>query len=218
MTKALFLGNSYTFCNRMPWIVEKLAESGGKELHVEMVTEGGVTFEWHFNNPDSMEAIKEAKWDFIVLQNHSLGPTENREDMDKYGLLLGEEVKKSGAQAVLFMTWARQHIPEMQEEITDAYCSLAEKIGAKVAPVGIAWKNAFSAKPDLVLHTSDKSHPNPMGSYLAACVFFAAFYNESPEGLTGKIEIDGEEIICLSDDEARFFQSIAWEVFSGLIG
>lgn len=51
MLKALFIGNSYTYCNNMPWIVSKLADSADvpKTLEVEMVSQGGVTLEWHFN-------------------------------------------------------------------------------------------------------------------------------------------------------------------------
>jgi hypothetical protein len=195
----------------MPWIVSGLVESSGKTLDVDMVTKGGVSFEWHFNNQETLDAIAETDWDFVVLQNNSLGPIQSRKEMHKYGTALNDKVRERGAQTILYMTWARQHIPEMQEGITEAYLSLARKISARVAPVGIAWRNAFDADTDLTLHTSDKSHPNPMGSYLAACVFYSTFYNESPEGLTGNIVIDEGKTIDLTDDRAKFLQTIAWE-------
>jgi len=40
----LFIGNSYTYCN------------------------GGKTLEWHWYNPDTLDAIGERKWDTIVLR------------------------------------------------------------------------------------------------------------------------------------------------------
>jgi hypothetical protein len=209
--KALFVGNSYTFCNKLPWIVSELASSSGSALEVDMVVKGGVDYEWHFNNQETLEAIRKSDWDFIVLQNRSLGPIEEKEKMLKYGTKLHREVQKTGAETVLYMTWARQHIPEMQKEITEAYISLAKEIGAKIAPVGLAWENALKADNKLLLHTEDKSHPNPKGSYLAACVFYSTFYDASPEGLTGEIVIDGENRIHLTDKEAGFFQSIAWK-------
>ena len=195
----------------MPWIVSKLAESSGKTLRVDMVTHGGVDFEWHFNNQDTLKAIREDEWDIVVLQNKSTGPVQGKKKMLQFGLALNDEIRKCGAQTVLYMTWARQHIPEMIEEIAEAYTSLAERIGAKVAPAGIAWKNALNANPDLILHTEDKSHPNPGGSYLTACVFYSTFYSISPEGLTGRVSMDGEKIVDLPDSEAGFLQSIAWE-------
>jgi hypothetical protein len=208
---ALFIGNSYTYCNKMPWIVSKLAESAQKELFVDMVTQGGVSLEWHANNKDTIDAIEKGNWNFVVLQDFSLGPVDNREKMFKYGIELNQRIQKIGAETVLYMTWARQHIPEMINDLADAYISLAKEINSKVAPVGIAWKNALNANSNLVLHTEDKSHPTPSGSYLSACVFYSTFYNSSPEGLTGNIIIDNEKIVELSDEEARFLQKIAWE-------
>jgi hypothetical protein len=127
------------------------------------------------------------------------------------GLALAGEVQKRGAQVVFFMTWARQHIPEMQKEITEAYTQLAKKAGARIAPVGVAWEKALKADPQLVLHREDKSHPNSVGSYLAACVFYSTFYGASPAGLTGTITVDEERIVDLPDSDAEFLQSIAWE-------
>ena len=204
--EVLFVGNSYTYCNNMPLMVSELAESSGKTLHVESVTQGGKGFEWHFNNQETLATIGRANWDLVVLQDYSLGPTKNREKMFEYGTALGDEVQKCGAEIVFYMTWARQHIPEMQGEITEAYLALAEKLKAKVAPVGMAWEKAFSEMPDLALHTADKSHPNVAGSYLAACVFYSTFYNESAEGLAGPMAVD----------EAKFLQSIAWRTVQEL--
>jgi len=214
--KALFIGNSYTFCNKMPWIVSKLAESAQRNFVVDMVTQGGVSLEWHANNKETLNAIEKGNWDVVVLQDRSLGPIESRDKMHQFGMELNEHIQEVGAETVLYMTWARQHIPEMIDDLAVAYISLAKKINAKVAPVGIAWKNALDARPDLILHTEDKSHPTPIGSYLTACIFYSTFYNTSSEGLTGKIVIDDEKIVDLSDEDALFLQKIAWKTVPDL--
>ncbi|MDQ1328014.1 MAG: hypothetical protein QG641_1299 [Candidatus Poribacteria bacterium] len=214
--KVLFIGNSYTYCNKMPWIVSKLAESDQRNLVVDMVTQGGVSLEWHAHNQDTLDAIEKGDWNIVVLQDFSLGPIENREKMHQFGMELNQHIQKIGAETVLYMTWARQHIPEMINDLADAYISLGKSINAKVAPVGIAWKNALETNPDLILHTEDKSHPTPSGSYLSACVFYSTFYNSSPEGLTRKIVIDDENIVDLNDEDALFLQKIAWRTFNNL--
>jgi hypothetical protein len=38
--------------------------------------------------------------------------------------------------------------------------------------------------PALDLWQEDGSHPTQTGTYLAACVFYAVIFHESPEGLT----------------------------------
>jgi len=83
--KALFIGNSYTFCNKLPWIVSKLAESAGKNLIVDMVTQGGVSLEWHAHNQETLDAIDKGGWDIVVLQDFSLQTVDNRDKMLQYG-------------------------------------------------------------------------------------------------------------------------------------
>src|SRR2546425_1054818 len=97
-------------------------------------------------------------------------------------------------------------LPRQVADLAAAYSLIAAELDVLLAPVGVAWQNAFAADPSLVLHISDMSHPNPLGSYLAACVFFATFYGRSPVGLPNNYG--------LSDEEALFLQLIAWQTVS----
>lgn len=45
---------------------------------------------------------------------------------------------------------------------------------------GLAWQESRLSKRRCTLHAKDGSHPNPTGSYLAACVLFAGLPNRSP--------------------------------------
>ena len=110
----------------------------------------------------------------------------------------------------------------MQKDLTDAYFAIARELGATVAPVGIAWQNAFKENPKLVLHDPDQSHPNAAGSYLAACVFYAILYDKTPVGLSGRIPkkestasggdlSNSSDAVNLTDTETAFIQRIAWE-------
>ena len=67
---------------------------------------------------------------------------------------------------------------------------------------------ALMADQRLVLHDPDRKHPNATGTYLAACVFYATIYGESPEGLPGRIA-------KLTDAKARQLQAIAWKPVQG---
>jgi hypothetical protein len=105
--KVLFIGNSYTFCNKMPWIVSRLAESAQRTLVVDIVTQGGVSLEWHANNQETLNAIEKGDWDVVVLQDRSLGPIESRDKMHQFGMELNERIQEVGAETVLYMTWAK---------------------------------------------------------------------------------------------------------------
>ena len=97
---------------------------------------------------------------------------------------INEEIKKSGAQTVLFMTWERPD--SIQYGVTTAniyrtFMSLGQQIGVKVAPVGQAFSLALQKSPGLILNASD-GHPTLQGTYLAACVFFGIIFERSPVG------------------------------------
>jgi arabinogalactan endo-1,4-beta-galactosidase len=76
--------------------------------------------------------------------------------------------------------------------------------------VGIAWKKALAEDPPFVLHRSDKSHPNPTGTYLAACAFYATLLDANPVGLPSKIRQGDKVLADIPDEQAKRLQEIAW--------
>src|SRR2546430_3222336 len=70
----------------------------------------------------------------------------------------------------------------MQSAIDDGYLAIAAEEQAAVAPVGVAWSSLLS-QPHPALWQDDGSHPMSAGTYLAACVFYATIYHQSPRGL-----------------------------------
>jgi len=165
---------------------------------------------------DKLLGAKEP-WNFVVLQGQSRDTLDGEKwEFHKYAGLFVEKIRKTqpDAKIIFYLTWARQHLPEEQATVTKAYLEVARQHNTLVAPVGEAWKDAFAARKDLVLHASDKSHPNPMGTYLAGCVFYATITGKTPVGLPAKIEglKSGAGLTFdLKPEDAKFFQEIAWK-------
>lgn len=165
---------------------------------------------------DKLLGAKEP-WDFVVLQGQSRDPLDGEKwEFHKYAGLFVEKIRKAqpDAKIIFYLTWARQHLPEEQSTITKAYLEVARQHNTLVAPVGETWKDAFAARKDLVLHASDKSHPNPLGTYLAGCVFYATITGKTPVGLPAKIEgLKSATGLTfdLKPEDAKFFQEIAWK-------
>jgi hypothetical protein len=176
----------------------------------------------HWEEGNALKVLQQGKWDYVVLQEQSMLPITDPETMHKYARLFDAEIKKAGAKTIFFLTWARQNQPENQAKLNDAYLRIARELKAMVAPVGITWANAFKADSKIVFHIEDKSHPNPAGSYLAACVFYSIIYGKSPENLANRLEgipvshegIVGNEkteLVNLNKLEASRFQRLAWQ-------
>lgn len=237
--RVLFIGNSYTYYNNLPQMLAGLAKAAqpAQALEAEMVTVGGATLKRMWEQGEALAAIKRGGWAFVVLQEQStLGVTTmvdgkpqiaDPKTFHEYARLFDAEIKKAGAQTVFYLTWARQNAPETQTQLTAAYTAIAKELHTTLVPVGPAWATALKRQPQLALHIADKSHPTAMGTYLAACVFYATLTGRSPVGLpnivTGaQVDTSGKakegsvgELARLSADEAHLLQQIAWETAKG---
>jgi len=192
----LFIGNSYIFVNDLPTMFAALAKAGGHKVETGIAAKGGWTLSAHAGSAETLNKLKSAKWDFVILQEQSQIPSIEQYragSMYPAARSLVRQIKAIGATPIFFLTWAhRDGWPEkglndyesMQFQINQGYLVIAQELGVPVAPVGYAWLTARRHNPQLELWQRDGSHPNEQGTYLAACVFYASLYRESPEGLT----------------------------------
>jgi hypothetical protein len=74
-------------------------------------------------------------------------------------------------------------------------------LAVAVAPVGYTWAIVRQESPGIGLWQDDGSHPSTAGTYLAACVFYAAVFRQSPDGL--------EFTAGLPADSAAILQKVA---------
>jgi hypothetical protein len=207
-SRILFIGNSYTYVNDLPGTFTELAKSGGYKVETGMAAQGGWTLSDHVNSSGTLEQIKSQKWNFVVLQEQSQIPASEQVRtalMYPAARTLVGKIKETGAEPVLFITWAhRDGWPEyrmpyesMQHLINSGYLTLGQELDVRMAPVGYAWFNMWRQNSQLNLWQEDGSHPNKQGTYLAACVFYAVIYHKTPEGLTYAGNLPKEDALLL---------------------
>lgn len=201
--KLLFIGNSFTARNDLPGLIAQLAAASGKRIEHDLISAGGASLRTHWNAGRAAAAIREGRFDCVVLQEQSTLPIKNANRMHENVRLFDEAIRAAGSKTVLYMTWARRNAPASQQTITDAYDSIGRELGATVVPVGAVWQ-AFLREHDApILHDRDQSHPTLAGSYLAACVFFGELFQASPVGLEANVP-------GLSASEQELLQQAAW--------
>jgi hypothetical protein len=215
-TRVLFIGNSLTYYNDLPNMFAQLARSGKHKVEVGMYAQGGWALEDHVKSAESTNAINSQKWTYVVLQEQSAIPAV--EGWRSYNMFpaartLVGQVRNMGATPLFYLTWARRAgFPEygmygyesMQDQVNNGYYAIAGELGVPVVPVGSAWRLALAEHPELSLFLDDGNHPTEQGSYLAACVFYEAIFQESPV----KLRYRGN----LSKETATIIQTIASEV------
>jgi hypothetical protein len=191
----LFIGNSYTYVNDLPGTFARLALSGGHRVEVDQLASGGATLHDHLADAATIPKLQSRPWSYVVLQEQSQMPAlpASRDSwMYPAARSLVQLVRDRGESPMFFMTWAHRDgdstagIPDyetMQRAVNAAYLSISQELAAPVAPVGYVWFIVRRQDPLIDLWQGDGSHPSTAGTYLAACVFYAALFRQSPLGL-----------------------------------
>ena len=179
--------------------------------------------------------MQKGAFDIVVFQNQSFEPVGDPSTMLKYGTLLAAEADKSKARKIYFLTmaykepvgWMKKEsaeaqrgaklFPEMHDRLVEAYSRLARKTSGEVAPVGIAWKQAYESIPGVGLHGPDHSHPSSTGAYLTALVFYSTIYGEPPQDMPGKLTVPARKKgkpptkIDLDSETRKALEAAAWK-------
>lgn len=200
--RILFVGNSYTFVSNMPHLVSLISDNTNVKLITSKSTAGGATLSDHWNGTKglkSKEAIRSGKYDIVVLQDHSMQTIRNKNEFLKYSKKLSDLAKAFGVKPYLYVTWARQKVPQYQEIITKAYKEASKKNDCELIMVGEAWKLARKLRPDIQLFMSDGSHQSDLGAFLTALVFVNNFSGEVPVNLLNNYyqitDTNGEQVV-----------------------
>ena len=195
--RVLFVGNSMTYYNAMPQMVQRLAarDPGARPLFAVSYTAPAWTLEGAAGDDRLAKLIRDVRWDTVILQENTTRALEPRSTLEHdsvpYAQALQRSIDGSGARALLYETWSGSS-------------DLPALLDMPVAPVGPAIAEARSRRPDLELLMDDGHHPNRAGSYLAACVFYALLTNRDPSRSTYTGEIDPWD--------AMFLQRLAAEL------
>lgn len=229
--RVLFIGNSYTYFNNLPEVLEAIAADAGVKIDAEMHARGGATLRDHLADTAMLELLRRTRWDYVVIQEQStlgLRQIEGRQTVAdpefflRHAQLLAAEVRAVGAAPLFLLTWRRRDAPvEDQDRLTYAYVRAAES-GTALIPVGLAWERVRRERPDVELHASDGSHPATLGTYLTAHAVFAVIAGRRartaisnitghPVSTAGKVADTITTLMQLSAADARYLAGVAWE-------
>lgn len=201
--RVLFIGNSYTYYHDMPTAYfERIAEQAGYEVEVTAITKGAHTLE-KFADPfdtygsEVAVALDESnvgRYDYVVLQEQSFRAIGEPASFYDAVRDLAARIRAIGAQPVLYATWGYKEgytvlldnnidSETMTWKMAAAYTAIGEELDIPVAYVGLAFREMYTTLPLADVYANDKSHPSPLGSYLAAMTIFATMFEKDPTAL-----------------------------------
>lgn len=178
--KVLFIGNSHTFFNDLPYLFKQICSENNIDVDVTMLARGYKGLDYHSKEPETRFNILYGNYDIVVLQHLQSG-------FDKDVLYtsvkkIKEFINMSGAKPFLYMTWTLKNERDKQIELSEGYREVGEKLGIDVANVGEVWWRYFDKYPEEELYYQDDKHASKLGSTLAAYVIYNTIFNRKASG------------------------------------
>jgi hypothetical protein len=189
--RLLFIGNSYTYVNDLPAMVDALADSAGVTLEIESVTFGGVSLEDHWNEGTAAARLASQRWDVVVLQQGPSSLPESRVNLLDYATRFDKLIRAAGGRPAFYSVWPEQARMEAYDAARESYTIAADSLHAMLFPASEAWRAAWRKDASLGLYGPDGLHPSEMGTYLVALVMVAELTGKAPATLADAVTVGG---------------------------
>lgn len=194
VTKAVLLGNSFTFFGGSYIALHEIAMSQGHRIDMNINLKGGQTFGQHLKLERSMQAVDAGGYQVALLQNLSRSASmyatdrEKNADILRDAVTLAERVRAASPECrvILERTWAflgKQgnwlgfgNAEAFDNALSTGAREIAAAMGADLSPIGEAF--AIGREMGLKLYSADNFHQNFLGSYLKACVNYLVLFGE----------------------------------------
>ncbi len=205
-TRVLFIGNSFTYMNDVPTLVQGLATAAGYQLKFVMHAPGGISVgdvaqgtSAHMNNPIVFDLIRSDNWDFVTLQDNQgrfiygncTFPNTTVSKVIEGHIKIKDSVQyyHPCAHMLWFAGWGPKTgysgVSTTAEGLIDNiyynYQCLRDTAGEIIAPIGKAWERERGELPLIDLWGPDQTHESLAGAYLTAAVIFTSIYRINTE-------------------------------------
>lgn len=164
----LFIGNSLTYSNNLPQLVENEAKEKGSLFKTKMIAKPNYALIDHWNEGDIKKDIKENEYDYVIFQQGPSSQAEGRNMLINDGKKLKKLCDKYGSKLCYFMVWPSQTYYYTYEGVIKNHKDAAALNDAILLPVGEKWKEHFDATQNFDYYSGDGFHPSMKGSKAAA--------------------------------------------------
>lgn len=212
--RVLFLGNSLTYTNDLPSLVQTIAEAAGHTFAHGTVARPNYSLADHWA-AGGADAVRAAEADVVIMQQGPSSLPENQEHLRSWTEQFAPVIEEAGGRPALYMVWPDDTRIPAFDDVRDAYEGAADAVGGLFIPAGDAWRAAWDAGLTTPLYGPDGFHPSGLGSAIAALTIVRALFDEPLTGLPARIEptAPGLPVIDLGDDAALILGAVeaAWQ-------
>jgi len=164
----LFIGNSLTYSNNLPALVENVAKQKNIHIKTKLIAKGNYAIIDHWNDGVIQEEIKKGIYDFVIFQQGPSSQPYGREVLIDYGRRLTDLCQKNNAKLAYFMVWPSRNYYHTFDGVIKNHRDAAEINKSILLPVGEVWKAYFDSTNTFDYYIKDGFHPSLKGSQVAA--------------------------------------------------
>lgn len=177
----LFIGNSHTYANDLPGLVEWMAHQlGDTELRTAEVAEPNFALEDHWALGIAQSALQQSAWTWVVMQQGTSALPESQVHLEHWTNQFAPLVRAAGAEPVLYQIWPIYSRRFDADAALTSYWNAAHSVNGILAPVGDAFTVGMELEPQVVLYAGDGLHASPYGTYVAAAIITARLLDIDP--------------------------------------
>ena len=103
--RILFVGNSLTYSNDLPGLVEKKAEKEGITVETELIAQGNYAIIDHWNDGEVQKELGKKEYHYVVIQQGPSSQPEGRRMLLEDGKLYADLCAEHGAVLCYYMVW-----------------------------------------------------------------------------------------------------------------
>lgn len=164
----LFIGNSLTYYNDLPFLVKKEAKKRNIKVETKIVAYPNYAIIDHWNEGKVQKLIKSKKYDYVIIQQ---GPSSQKDGYDMLvndGKKYARLCKANNVKLAYFMVWPSITYYHTFNGVVTNYTSGATLNKAILCAVGKKWKEYIDTTNDFSFYGLDGFHPSLKGSKFAA--------------------------------------------------
>lgn len=180
-SRILFVGNSLTYFNDLPGLVEEEAAKRGVQVTADMLAYPNYAIIDHWNDGEVQELVKDGGYDFLVIQQGPSSQAWGRQVLFEYGEKFNTLCNTYGIQLAYFMVWPSRTYYDTFPGVIKNYKEAAMSTNSILCPVGESWKRHFDRTGDFSFYGTDGFHPSLKGSTSAARIIVNRLF-QRPKG------------------------------------
>ena len=203
----LFIGNSLTYTNNLPLMVEYLTPTvNGETMNAGMIALPNVALDDLWNQGEARTALSSGNWDMVVMQQGPSSQPEWQEHLATWVGRFADEARANGVEPAVLMVWPPEGPDATFEAVISSYANAADSASATLFPAGSAWFDLLSSTSPIDPYGPDRFHPSVEGTYLAALTVAAHLRGRSAVGMPSAFTLRNGENVLITESDALSLQ------------